>query len=191
MPTFTRALRSKFRRSEPGRAAAGFTLVEVMVVMVIVALMAGLLVVTVSDTPQRRLQREAGDLAALLNFASDEAVLRGVELGLIIDDHGYRFVYFDPEKKKWLGLPDKALKGHAFKEPYEVTFALDGEQLDAKTQERIKKLSERSEDEDQRPMLLLLSSGEFLPFTLTLRFADNTPVTLSGDGVNPILVQQG
>jgi len=190
MPTFTQALRSNHRSGYRDRAA-GFTLVEVMIVLVIIALMAGLVVVTVGDTPQRRLRREAGDLAALLNVASDEAVLRGVELGLIIDDHGYRFVYFDPEKKKWLGLPDKALRGHAFQVPYDVSFSLDGEHLDAKTQERIKKLSERSEDENQRPMLLLLSSGEFLPFTLTLRYADSEPVTISGDGVNPIVARQG
>jgi len=183
MPTSTPA-----PRSDRG-ASAGFTLVEVLVVLVIIAMVAGLLVVTVSDNPQRRLQREAADLAALLNFASDEAVLRGVELGLIIDDHGYRFVYLDPEKKRWLGLPDASLKGHAFKEPYEVSFSLDGEHLDSKTQERIKKLSERSEDEQQRPMLLLLSNGESVPFTLTLRYPGSPGVTLRGDGVNPVTVQ--
>jgi len=188
MPILAIGPRSKL---DPRRiAGAGFTLIEVLVVLVIVAVVAGLLVFSFQDNPQRRMQREADMLAALLNYASDEAVLRGVELGVIIDEKGYRFVYFDAEKKRWLGLPDKSLQGHAFDEPLEVSFSLDGEQLDAKTQERIKQFSERSEDEKQRPMLLILSSGEILPFTLTLSHGEQLAVTLSADGVNPVTVQR-
>jgi general secretion pathway protein H len=166
----------------------GFTLLEILVTLVIVAAMAGLLVFSFHDNSQQRLQREAGDLAALLNLAADEAVLRGVEIGLVINEEGYRFVVFDAKKKEWQALPDKPLGTHAFRDTYQIVFALDGENVDKQALERIRKLSERSAEENLRPMLLLLSSGEVTPFTLTLSHAAAS-ATLSSDGVNPIAVQ--
>ena len=82
--------------SAPGiRNTQGFTLLEILVVLVIVAVLAGLLVFTYRDNPQQRVRREAAALAAVLNLAADEAVMQNIELGLVIDDEGYRFVYFD------------------------------------------------------------------------------------------------
>lgn len=171
------------------RAMHGFTLIEVLVVLVIMAAMAGLLVIGFHDSPEQRLRREAGSLAALLNVAADEAVMRGMELGLAIDGNGYRFVYFDVEKKQWLAVAEKTLGPHAFPDTVSVSIRLDGEQLGDKVMERVRALSERSENEQMRPMLLLLSSGEVTPFTLTLGYGDEFTVVVSGDGVNPVVVQ--
>jgi general secretion pathway protein H len=152
--------------------------------------MAGLLVISFQDSPEQRLRREASDLAGLLNAAADEAVMRGMELGLAIDDHGYRFVYFDIEKKQWLASPERALAPHVFPDPVTVTITLDGEDLDEEALARIRALSERGDDESLRPAVLLLSSGEVTPFTLTLEYGDEFRVVLSGDGLNPVQVTQ-
>ncbi len=172
-------------------AARGFTLLEILVVLVIMAAMAGLLVIGFKDNPEQRLRREANDLAQLLNAAADEAVLHGLELGLAIDEKGYRFVYFDGEKKQWLALPEKQLAAHNFPDAITVAFALDGAHIDEATLQRIQLISERSDDAKLRPMLLLLSSGEITPFTLTLGYGDDVKITVSGDGFNPIVVQRG
>lgn len=178
------------------RAAAvgverGFTLLEILIVLVIVAVMAGLLVVGFSDSPQQQLRREAGNLAALINVASDEAVLRGVELGLVIDDDGYQFVYFDPETKQWQAARERALARHDFADGYAVDFALDGAEVDEALRERIAAFAARSEDAALRPALLLLSSGEVTPFRITLSAAQVAPVTIVGDGLNPATVDDG
>lgn len=173
-----------------GTGARGFTLLEILVVLVIMATLAGLLVFSFSDSPERRLRREADGLAALLNVAADEAVMRGMELGLIVTGEGYSFLYYNVATKKWEALPDRPLGRHAFPEVYEVTFALDGERLDEKSLERVRALAARSDDEVKRPMLLLLSSGEITPFTLTLRHGDDAEATLAGDGVNPVAVRR-
>jgi general secretion pathway protein H len=168
----------------------GFTLIEVLVVLVIMAAMAGLLVIGVRDSPEQRLRREADNLAALINAASDEAVLRSMEFGLAIDDEGYRFVYFDMEKKQWLAAPERALAEHAFPDTVTVSMALDGEELDEQTRERMRAFSEQGEDEKLRPLILLLSSGEITPFTLTLEYGEEFRVVLQGDGLNPVVVAQ-
>ena len=168
----------------------GFTLIEVLVVLVIMAARAGLLVIGFKDGPEQRLRRAADNLAGLLNAAADEAVLRGMEYGLAIDEEGYRFVYFDIEKKQWLAAADKALAAHVFPDPLSVTISLDGEQLGEQALERIRALSARGDSESLRPVLLLLSSGEVTPFTLTLGYDDGFRVVLSGDGLNPVVVAQ-
>jgi general secretion pathway protein H len=172
------------------RASRGFTMIEVLVVLVIIASMAGLLVINFRDSPEQRLRREADNLAALLNVAADEAVMRGTELGLAIDTAGYRFVYFDAEKKQWLPVAESALSEHVFPETVSVSIELDGEHIDEQTLQRVRELSARSQDERLRPTLLLLSSGEVTPFSLTLGYGDDFSVVLGSDGINPVAVRQ-
>ncbi|HET8711758.1 MAG TPA: type II secretion system minor pseudopilin GspH [Spongiibacteraceae bacterium] len=176
--------------------AKGFTLLEILVVLVIVAAMAALLVFSYNDSPQRRLQREAADLVALLNAATEEAVMRGIELGVVIDDEGYRFVAFDPTTKQWQAAASGGLAAHNFPEHYAIDFSLDGSEVDQQTIERIKLLSQRSDDERLRPSILILSSGEITPFKLTLRLAENGEgsaqtggaISLRCDGLNPVML---
>jgi general secretion pathway protein H len=159
-----------------------------MVVLVIVAVMAGLLVFSFNDSPQQRVHREATTLAALINAASDEAVMRSVELGLVIDDTGYQFVYFDPEKKQWQPARERALARHDFVESYTVDFTIDGAQVDETTRQRIQALAARSEDVALRPTLLIFSSGEVTPFRLALSAGQEPPINLLGDGLNPVVI---
>ena len=178
----------------------GFTLLEILVVLVIIAVMAGLLVFSAHDSPERRLQREAHALAALLNIATDEAVMQSREMGLVINDRGYHFVVFDAESKKWLPLQKRPLADHVFPEAYTVQFQLDGEQIDEPTRALIKKFIEHgaasgegadadiSTEASDKPLLLILSSGEMTAFSLTLQY-QQFAFTLSGDGLNPVKVK--
>lgn len=167
---------------------AGFTLIELMVVLVVIAVMAGLLVIGIGDDPGRQLRREISALAAVLNIAADEAVAQGMELGLVIDDEHYHFVRFDRDRRRWQAIQGKPLARHEFAQPYEVELELDGEKVDERLRERLQRIARQGEKEDQ-PLLLLLSSGETAPFTLTVTHAgSNARVVLRGDGVNPVAV---
>ncbi len=173
------------------RAARGFTLIELMVVLVIVAAMAGLLVIGGGDNAARQLRREGEGLATLLNLAADEAVMQGIELGLFIDDDGYRFLLLDPDSGLWQPVEEKPLQPREFERPLQLTFELDGERLDAQQRDHLQRLARRGGGE-QPPLLLLLSSGEVTPFRLTLRLAEaNAEVELRSDGFNPVVIGTG
>jgi general secretion pathway protein H len=74
------------------RQARGFTLLELLVVMVLAGIL--LSIVTVSVTPDQRqqLQREAQRVGQLFALASDEARIRQVPIVWEADLTGYRFV---------------------------------------------------------------------------------------------------
>lgn len=82
---------------------AGFTLVEVMVVLFVIGLVAG--AVALSLPPSRTsLGDEAARLAARLSRASEESVLRGEAVGLRIDRDGYAF--WVRRRGQWLAMSD-------------------------------------------------------------------------------------
>lgn len=171
---------------------AGFTLLETLVTLVIVAVMAGMLVFSFQDSSQQKLRREASDFAVILNTAADEAVMRGIEIGVVLDDEGYRFVVFDPETKQWQIPKLNGLAERKFSERYVIEFSLDGSEVDQQMIERIKLLAQRSDDERLRPSILILSSGEVTPFKLTLRTESEDAakpaaiISLHSDGLNPV-----
>lgn len=73
--------------------AGGFTLLELLVVMAIVGVLAGLVVPALGGGEQRRLRDEAEKLVLLVNRARQEAVLgsRGWRLVLSPAESSYRF----------------------------------------------------------------------------------------------------
>lgn len=92
---------------------AGFTLIEVLVALVILATLAGVLVVSLPGFDDRRATRQAERLAALLALACEQAELSGREIGIHLARTGYGFSIGDRER--WLPYPP----GHRF-EPREL-----------------------------------------------------------------------
>ncbi len=94
--------------------ARGFTLIEVMVVMVIIAILITAASLSLKgDRAGDALHDEARRLAALLNLARDEAVMRDVDLGLVFTPQGYAFVQRnegdDADTKSFVPLLDDSL----------------------------------------------------------------------------------
>ena len=72
---------------------AGFTLVELLVVLVLIGLAAGAVLLTLPPA-RDDLDHAATRLAARLHWAADHAVLAGEPVGLILGPQGYRFVRY-------------------------------------------------------------------------------------------------
>ncbi|MDB5919474.1 MAG: gspH [Massilia sp.] len=96
------------------RAAKGFTLVELMVVMVIIGITLGLVSLNAIPSPQQHLQNEAQRLALLLQLARDEAIVRNRLVAFEADGERYRFLVRN--ETRWDPVVgDDLLRERAFK----------------------------------------------------------------------------
>lgn len=84
----------------------GFTLVELMIVLVIIGLMSAVVILTMPD-PRGRLTTEAERFAARVQVARDGAVIDGRELSLTVDPLGYGFE--ERRRGEWRPVQERAL----------------------------------------------------------------------------------
>jgi general secretion pathway protein H len=136
------------RRRGP-RRAAGFTLIEVMIVVAIVAIAVGLVTFSIRDPARTRLELEAARLSALLEQARTEArsggysVLWAPTAGA--DGGQFRFVGLPPAvalPTRWLdehvsaqvvGAPALLLGPDAILPPQRVVLMLDEQRIEIAT----------------------------------------------------------
>lgn len=108
------------------RRAGGFTLIEVLLVILLIGLLAATVVYSFSgESRQQRLGKETEKLQARIQLAAELAMLKNVELGLYIDDKGYRFMLFEQDKWRSIREP-KALAPYEFKPGFSAKIELEG-----------------------------------------------------------------
>ena len=97
----------------PRDGEAGFSLVEVLVVLAIVGVMAGVSVLGLGAVDRgARAEAEAQRLADRLQLAADEVLVTGTPHALVWDAEGYRFLAWDRAGASWTAAPQPLL-GHA------------------------------------------------------------------------------
>lgn len=93
------------------RRPAGFTLLEMLVVMLIVGLLVSVVALAPSRNRRTDLAEEAQRLATLLESANDEAQVRSVPIAWQPVDGGYRF-YRQAENGKWIVMTEEPFHSH-------------------------------------------------------------------------------
>jgi general secretion pathway protein H len=83
----------------PGWRNCGFTLIEIVIVILIVGIVVGLASFSFLRDNASRARDEAEHLALLLGSAQQEAVLQGKILALGITDDGYQFLHVNDKGK--------------------------------------------------------------------------------------------
>ena len=84
----------------------GFTLIEIMVVIIIIGIMTALTALNVtSNDPARNLKKEAQRFVAVVSQAVDEASFQQQELGIVATEDGYQFVRWWREEIDTTSVP--------------------------------------------------------------------------------------
>ena len=130
---------------------SGFTLIEIMVVLLIVAIMIGMVGINLQRGDNNRVQEEADRIVILLQAAREEAILQGQVFAVQFTKNGYRFLRLSNKGKLELIEKDDVLSPRSLQDGVTLSFTLDGVAADTEAG------------------LILDPSGSFTPFVLTLR----------------------
>jgi general secretion pathway protein H len=93
--------------STEARSARGFTLIEVLVVLTIIALLVSLVAVKLTPDARQSVANEGVQLAALLTHARHEAIATGVPLAWQRTEAGYQFLQRGLDRK-WQPMDSEA-----------------------------------------------------------------------------------
>jgi general secretion pathway protein H len=165
---------ARFLSARP-RCSAGFTLLELMVVLVLIGIIFSFAVLSLRGTDISDLmEQETRRLATLLELAGDEAILRGEELAVNFTDDGYEFLVLQDNIWRASG-DDGLLKAYSLPADIELRLEVEGEPPELNNfagQED--EDSEEDEEEKLTPQVFILSSGEMTPFSATFMSLQST-----------------
>jgi general secretion pathway protein H len=158
----------------------GFTLVEILVVVVIMAVVISLAVLSIGTTGRdSQLDEESRRIQGLVDVLHERALLEGRDFGVRVEPNAYEFVVYDAFRDRWLTLGQEG-EFRRRELPKGVTFELemDSVMVVLKTPDR----TFSTADPPPPPQVAIAASGEGTPFRLTLtRESSQARAAVSGD----------
>ncbi len=140
----------------------GFTLMELLVVLVLIGVVAGLASLSIGDGAERKLRSEAERLATTLKLARDELLITGESdraLGLRRDGYSFlELVVLDDNTREWRPLQDVQLGPRQFEQGLvELQLYVDGERMPL------------PQTRGWEPHIRLGNTGEMTPAVITMQ----------------------
>ena len=163
---------------------AGFTLIEIMVVVFIIAIMAGLSFFALNQASDRRYSSQAENFLAWLEQLSDMAMLEGSAYGVKAADQGFQAVVFYNYAWYEVGVP----------EPFYFDDEIELSLVESDREARIIRRNPNNDDEKNRielPDIIMLPDGYIEPdMNLSLAFENYSPLFIyrqQEDGINLVI----
>lgn len=157
-------MRHPFDRSK----AAGFTLIEMLIVIFIIGILATFVGLKMGNRQlDDRLQTESQRFEQLVKLAQEESQMKGIPIGLRFTTSGYQFLTFD-DKGRWVEYGQGALRPRPLLAPFYAELHVEGRMVppaqDAKP-------GATSADEKQKiqPQIVLLPGGESSAFAVDVK----------------------
>ena len=171
------------RMDAPNR---GFSLIELLVVVVIVGIVMSIAILSISLVGgDRAVRDEAQRVISLVEIAQDDSMLQGREFGLEFMEASYRFLELDTLTGQWNEIfGDDTLRLRQLPEEIELALFIEDREV------LLKREPEATGDDDRQergvdsfvPHVLIYSSGDMTPFELhVVRGVDNTVVAIRAD----------
>lgn len=173
-----------------GPIQRGFTLLEILVVLVIMAIGTAMAVFSIGILdPDRDVARETKRLHSLLELAQEQAVFQGRTIGLEIEAQNYRFFLYDRRPDDagnmislWVPMDDDEIfRLRTLPEGIIVELFIDDRDVQLPVAD--------DDDEAPAPQIILLSSGDISTFEIHLfRETGASRYRLAGDNRDGLVV---
>ena len=174
----------------------GFTLIELMIVVVIIGVMAAMSTMSVGGNDMRRLQSEGNRLQQFITLMQDEAIFRQKNFGLYLNSNNeYSILTFNPESHLWVISEEESFQAYPLPDGVEIDILVDGEIQQLPVPKLVQESWEDDKDFDIEerllPQILMLASGEVSPFEIefTLNNGSLLSVIISTDGFSEVMIE--
>ncbi|NCP65918.1 MAG: type II secretion system minor pseudopilin GspH [Paraglaciecola sp.] len=187
----------------------GFTLLEVMMVLVIMGIAASAIVFNAAGkNSSAELQKQSQRFEVVFNMVADYAILNQQTLGLRVepDQNSYHFLRLD-DNQQWQVMPDAPLfADYVLPEDFKLELNLDDLPWDTEENlfsndlfnERLSvsedgvQIGDEAEKKLEPPQILILPSGDITPFSMLFafepQFGNQQPVyfRINGEDSTPL-----
>jgi general secretion pathway protein H len=161
-------------RARDRLALRGFTLLELLVVLVIIGVMVAMVTLSTNVLGQdSQVEEETRKFWAVLRQAREEAELQSIDLAVFVGSTEYEFLRFDNRRNEWRQVADDTLYAPRTL-PAGLRFRIWMEGRELVLKPGLPDRSKKDENQKWPPQLTVLSSGDVAPFELQLE-RDNAP----------------
>lgn len=155
----------------PGRrltASRGFTLVEILVVVVILGVIVSMATLSMGLLGRdRQAEDESRRFWAVLQQAREESELQGIDVGVFVGRSEYEYLRFDSRRNEWVPLLDDPL--YRTRElPEGLRFRLWLESREVVLRPTLPNRNDKDQHKKWPPQVMVLSSGDVMPFELRI-----------------------
>ncbi|GIU52477.1 MULTISPECIES: type II secretion system minor pseudopilin GspH [Shewanella] len=178
---------------------AGFTLLEVLLVALLMGLTAAAVTMTSGTSgPEQALTKTARKFIATTELVIEETILSGQFLGIVVEEDEYEFVYY--KDGKWEPLTgDRQLAPQQMEQDVSLSLLLDGlplvqedEDDESWFDEPLIDESKEDKKKNPEPQILLFPSGEMTTFELSFLTDDQNgkevEVLVVGDAMGRLAI---
>jgi len=172
----------------PPRYALGFTLIEILVVLVIIAVTIAFALMNVGVTGRdSAIDDESRRIEGLMGLLQERAALEGHDFGLLVEPAAYQFVVYRPRRQRWENL-DEEREFRRRELPKGLSFEL---QMDSRTIVIKDRNEQMSGDAPQvSPQIVIAASGENTPFKLSvLRAGTSNRASVNADAFGKLTLE--
>ena len=140
--------------------ARGFTLVEILIVILIISIVSGIALMTFTRNKTKQIETFAKQLTHIITLAQQEAMLQPQTLGLAFYRHHFQFFnYKTDQEHPWQAITTKYLGSHTIPEFMHITLHINHE----------------SQALNGKPQIIISESGDITPFSLNIAHGNSIP----------------
>jgi general secretion pathway protein H len=147
-----------------GRRPAGFTLLELLVVIVIIGILTSMAVISVNVLGgDHEMQQEAERLQAILLQTREDAIMQSRDIGMRLDATAYEFLQYDGRTGRWVAVEnDPLLRPRTLPEGLRLGLRVEDRNV------QLQPMQPATDRDPISPQIVLQAAGELVPFDLLL-----------------------
>ena len=143
----------------------GYTLLEILVVLVIISIVAGMAILTLGRNDNKMLQAFTQEFVQTLTLAEEQALLQPATLGLVLTNHSFGFYEYNETRSQaaWKPLMDQELGLRKIPADIQIILKIANKIL---PQEQLT---------GETPTILISTNGTLTPFTILIGKKNKKP----------------